>query len=151
MIFSSCYETRKIIETVSIFPYIDSTSSKGYKYEILIVENVKGRGGWSFIHNGSLEKYVYDNNEWIYTNSISGKIDADSLIYTHYQRKLEYPWNQSNLKGKIEFLSDTALIVDFQIPHYEDGVNIDHWEPSNYNGIYKIILKSKPSPHIDKD
>lgn len=151
LICSSCYEARTISETATIFPYINTSGSKDYKYEIQIIEHVKGRGGWAFIHNGSLKKYIYDNNEWIYTNGISGKIEADCLIYTHYQRKLVYPWNQSHLKGSIEFLSDSILIVDFQIPYYKDGVNIDHWESCLYNGKYKIRLKNEPSLLIDKD
>jgi hypothetical protein len=151
IICSSCYENRKISDTAIIFPFNPTSSSKNLKYEIMIVEHVKGRGGWAFVHNASLKKYTYDNNKWIYTNAITGKIEADSLIYTHHQRKLDYPWNQSHLKGNIEILSDSILIVYFQIPFYKDGVNIDHWEDCQYNGYYKILLKNRPSPLIEKD
>mgnify|MGYP006925662081 CR=1 FL=1 len=128
-------------QKVFIYPYYDSSGYKHYKYEIEISEYVEGRGGWAFMHNLGFSRYSYFNNLFIYTRSISGWVEADSVIYTFHRGNLEYPSIQCELKGFMEFLPDSTIIVNFLFPIYKDGINIDHWEQSRFNGKYRIIRK----------
>ena len=144
-IFSACYENRELVDTVSISQIEKIKNNNGFLYEIKLTELVEGRGScWTVIHNYNFDKYEYENVKWIYTKSITGKILADSLIYTDTQREFRY--YQKYLQGYLEFQGDSILSINFQIPHFVDGKHVDHWDQSGFNGYYKILFKFKPSP-----
>jgi hypothetical protein len=140
--FSSCNTTRTSNEELIVYNY-----SNNYKYEIELKYHTKGRGN---IHSFSLSKYEFDQWDWMYLNSIHGRIDASNMIFTHYQRKTEYPWSQSKLKGYIEFNGDTANI-NLQMPHYNDSSIVDHWDEYEFNGKYKLTMKQVTAPLLEID
>ena len=142
-LLSSCY--MKNIAPQQILVY----DSDEFKYEIQIGFAVKGRGN---IHTFSLSKYEFEDFDWIYTNSILGHLDADSIIFTYHQRRASSPWNQmkeSNLKGSVEFKGDSAISIDLYFPYYKDGISVDHWEPYRFNGTYRMKLLKQHSPLIE--
>jgi hypothetical protein len=51
-----------------------------YQHELQLKYHTKGRGN---IHTYSLAKYEYDQYNWIYTNRLHGKIEADCLVFTY--------------------------------------------------------------------
>ena len=67
------------------------------------MKHIEGRGN---IHILSLSKYEYDNSNWIYVNSLEGRISAKDIVFSRYWACIEYPWSTSNLKGHIEFTKD---------------------------------------------
>ena len=80
-------------ETISTSVLVRKTSKP--KYEIQIKKHIEGRGN---IHTLSLSKYEYDNSDWIYVNSLEGKISAKDIVFSHYWACIEYPWSISNLR-----------------------------------------------------
>lgn len=134
--------TRKQYSGITAFNY------KDYKYELQLKYHTTGRGN---IHTFSLSKYEFDDADWIYTNTLSGRVDAKDLIFTHYQRKTEYPWKQSELKGYVQFYGDTLAIIALEIPWYNDSSKVDHWVKYEFNGTYSLTIKNDTIPLIERD
>jgi hypothetical protein len=138
----SCGSKSVVSQNLNVYNY-DSN-----KYEIAIHYHVMGRGN---VHRPfDFSKYEYDRWHWIYTNKIEGKILADKMVFTFYQRKTEYPWSQSQLRGYVEFKDDSALINLF-MPNYNDSNKITGWEPYEFNGRYGLIIKNENAPIMDKE
>ncbi|MEO6454961.1 MAG: hypothetical protein ABIN97_12845 [Ginsengibacter sp.] len=140
--FYSCGSTSKSYNEIIAYRY------SNFKYELQLKYHTTGRGN---IHQLNLSKYEYDRSDWIYLNSLNGKINADSLVFTNYQRKTEYPWKQSALKGDIQFPNDTTVKLNFQLPIYDDSAKIISYVPYRFNGIYKLIIKQNTAAIIDGD
>jgi hypothetical protein len=119
-----------------------------FNHELQLKYHVIGRGN---VHQLSLSKYEYDRSDWIYLNSLKGKIDADSLILTNYQRMTDYPWKQENLKGYIQILNDTTIKLNLQLPFYNDNNRITSYAPYEFNGTYKLEIRQDTTGIIDKD
>jgi hypothetical protein len=133
-IMYACYSTIKVTN-------LTVGKSELFKYEIRITTNREGRGS---IHNPfDLTKYSVDGYEWIYTNSIRGKLLADSIIYTIRQRKLESPWRYVNLKGQICFSGD-SISIDLYFYNRENPKEKDN--PYEHNGKYKLNISNDPLP-----
>jgi hypothetical protein len=141
-ITASCGSVRKPFKEILVYDYGE------FQHELQLKYHTKGRGN---IHTYSLAKYELDDFDWIYTNRLEGKIEADSLGFSHYQRKTEYPWKQSKLKGHIEVLSDTSIVVSLLMPRYDDSSNVSSWEPYQFNGTYRLIKKEGTLPLVEKD
>ncbi|PVY35628.1 hypothetical protein [Pontibacter virosus] len=141
-ITASCGSVRKPYKEILAYDYGE------FQHELRLTYHTKGRGN---IHTYSLAKYEFDDFDWIYTNKLEGKIEADSLVFSHYQRKTEYPWKQSKLKGHIEVLSDSSIVVSLLMPRYDDSNNVKSWEPYQFNGAYRLIKKEGTGPLVEKD
>lgn len=141
-ITASCGSVRTPYKEITAYDFDE------YKHELQLKYHVKGRGN---IHTYSLAKYEFDDFDWIYTNSLKGKIEADSLIFTHYQRKTKYPWKQSKLDGYIEVLSDTSIVFNLLMPIYDDSSNVTSWEPYHFNGTYTLQKKQGTAPLLEKN
>jgi len=134
---SSCYSKKEVVE-------INAYNCKAKKYEIQIKTNTTGRGN---IHNPfSFSKYELNDNEWIYTNSINGKLPADSMIFTYVQRRIKFPWSYTNLKGFVSFESDSIELNLF----FYDRENIKAKDsPYEFNGKYKLNVINDTIPIIE--
>jgi hypothetical protein len=132
-ILDSCYMRR----VYPAYPEIIARNYSDYKYELNIKYHVRGQGSF---YNFSLARWEGDDYHWIYLNSLVGCIEADSLVFTRYKQKTEYPWKQSDLKGYIEFLNDTLLNIDFQFPHYNDTGKVEYYRPYEFNGLFKLTV-----------
>jgi hypothetical protein len=120
-----------------------------YRYEIQLKIQVRGRGNFhSPLLLTSIVPYRIKDYDWIYTDTIDKRLDAKSIIFTHEQREIMYPWSQDEIKGYIDFKSD-SIIINLLFPHYE-GDTLDHWEPYEFNGIYKLVVKQDTLPLIEK-
>lgn len=138
---NSClYSDEKATKDLTVYSY------DKMKYALAIKYRTEGRGN---IHTFDFSKYELDDADWIYTNRIKGQITSDSIIFTHYQDELEYPWSQSNLKGTVTFDS-LSVKIELMMPEYDDGVNISRWVPYKFNGEYKLTLSTERPPIIDK-
>jgi hypothetical protein len=142
LLLSSCGSTSKPANEIIAYKY------HSFKYELQIKYHTKGRGN---IHQLSLSKYEFDASDWIYLNALKGNVPADSLVLTHFQRKTEYPWNQSLLKGRVEFKDDSTIKIDFKMPNYNDSGKVQFYEPYEFNGIYKLIVRQDTSVYNDDD
>ena len=136
---TSCYMTSKPYNEINIYKY-----SNGYKYEVQIKYHTKGRGN---IHNFNLKKYEYDGSDWLYLNTINGKLCPDSLLFTQFQRKTDSSWAAKNLKGYIEFVND-SLYIDLYFYNQENPNEKDL--PYKFNGKYRVIINDRTAPLIDE-
>ena len=126
-ILCGCYSNETVDQKVMI------RDSNKYDYEIQIRVHNEGRGN---IHTLDMNKYEFESSDWIYLNSKQGKIHSSDIILTHFQDKTEYPWNQKELKGYIEFIND-SLTVKLKIPYYVEGSEKPkYWVDYKYNGKY---------------
>ena len=129
---------------IVIYKYNDS-----FKYEAQIKYHFVGRGN---VHAPlDSKKFDFEEYDWIYLNSIKGRINADSLVFTSYQRKTKYPWSSSNLRGYMDFINDTAVKLDFQFYGYDDSSKKETTIPYRFNGTYKLIVKQDTVPLLEKD
>ncbi len=137
IIISSCSNSKKVVE-------INAYNCKATKYEIQIKTYSAGRGN---IHNPfSFSKYDLNDNEWLYVNSINGIIPADSIIFTYVQRRTEFPWSSTNLRGFVSFGSDS---IEFKLAFY-DRENIKAKDsPYEFNGKYKLNVINDTIPIIE--
>lgn len=141
LLLSSCYQRTQYWRAIA-YRYSDSS----FKYEIQLAYHEYRRGN---IHNSSLEKHESEGSDWMYLHSLSGTIGADSIVFTNHQRGITFPWKQSDLKGNLEFVGDTLLLINLQIPDYKDGVHVDHWDPWKYNGSYSLMVKNDTAPLLE--
>ena len=126
-ILNGCYSNETVDQKVTI------RNSENYAYEIQIRVQNEGRGN---IHTLDMKKYEFESSDWIYLNSKQGKIESSDIILTHFQDKTEYPWNQKELKGYIEFIND-SLIIKLKKPYYAEGSEKpNYWVDYKYNGKY---------------
>ena len=142
LLLFSCGWTSKPASEIIAYKYHDFT------YELQLKYHTKGRGN---VHQLNLSKYEFDESDWIYLNAISGIVNADSLIFTHYQRKTKYPWNQSALKGNVEFTNDSTIKIDLQIPHYNGTSKIQAYGSYEFNGTYKLVVRQDTALFNEND
>ncbi|SFU35033.1 hypothetical protein SAMN04487941_0169 [Pontibacter akesuensis] len=118
-----------------------------YQHELQLKYHTKGRGN---IHTYSLAKYEYDQFNWIYTNRLEGKIEADSLVFTYRHLNSKFPQKQSALKGYIEVFGDSTISINLEMPRYKEST-ISHWEPYEFNGTYKLVKKQGIRTLVEKN
>jgi protein associated with RNAse G/E len=129
LLFQGCYYDETVESKIII------RESYPYKFELEIPIHVKGRGN---IHTLDIKKIEFENSDWIYTNTINGKVTASEIIFTNYYQKTDPPWIQSNLRGYLEFFAD-SVSINLEIPRYIDDDSIpEKWIDYNYNGKYLL-------------
>jgi len=136
----SCYTTK--VTGVNVYNYADDD----FQYEILIKTHTKGRGSF---HNMTFEKWVSNGGDWIYTNSINGRISADDIIFTQWQRELEWPWNISNINGFIS-INETEQTIEINLFFYHRENPEKKDLPYEHNGKYKLNIFNSTIPRIQK-
>ena len=136
----SCYTTK--VTGINAYNY----NGDKFKYEILIKNHTVGRGN---LHNMDLKKWESNSGDWIYTNSINGKIEANSIILTHWQRELERPWNIPNIKGFIE-IDEKEKRIEINLFFYDQENKNSKDIPYEFNGIYKLNIINSTIPRIQK-
>lgn len=117
------------------------------RYEVQIRKHIEGRGN---IHTFSLSKYEYDDSDWLYLSSITGTVEAKSLVFTNYWACVESPWNIEDLKGRVDF-KDGKLTIALEAPSYEDGKTMSGYRPLDVNGTYTVRLETTPFTPTDLD
>lgn len=129
LFLTSCYQEETVNETLII------KRSTRFKFEIEIPIHHEGRGN---IHQLDPSSYEFDEEDWIYLNSDSTKINYHQIILTHEKDKTDYPWRQSNLRGYIEFIKD-SISIRLRLPIYKDQDTIvDGWQDYEHNGKFKL-------------
>jgi hypothetical protein len=140
MLLFSCGQTKKSNGKIIAYKY-----GHGFNYELQLPYHVVGRGN---VHQLNFKRYEYDDADWIYIDSLKGRKNADAFVFTFYQRKTEYPWNNSNIMGHIDFINDTTVILDLRF--YDSTVmklgNV-YW----FNGTYKLEVRQDSAALIEKD
>ena len=116
-----------------------------FKHALAIKYKTDGQGN---IHSFDFSKYEYDDADWIYTDKINGTILSDSLVFTHHQDKMEYPWRTTKLKGTVTFDSLTVRI-ELMMPEHDDNDKIKKWVPYKFNGQYRLKFSNERPPKID--
>jgi hypothetical protein len=137
----SCYTTTKVTG-INVYNF----DNDNYNYEILIKTHTVGRGN---LHNMDLKKWESDSGDWIYTNSINGKILANDIIFTHWQRELEWPWNTSNIKGFI-IIDEEEKTIEINLFFYDQENQNRKDLPYELNGKYKLRILDSTIPRIQK-
>jgi hypothetical protein len=136
----SCYTTK--VTGINVYNF----DNDNYEYEILIKTHTVGRGS---LHNMTFEKWESNGGDWIYTKSINGKISADSIIFTHWQRELEYPFNTPNIKGFIN-IDNKEKTIEINLFFYDQENKSKKDLPYEFNGIHKLNIVNSTIPRIQK-
>ena len=100
--------------------------------ELELKVNRKGQG-WS-IHNFSWDTYDINESNWIYVKRINGKVLGKDVAISVQRNAMYF---DKNCKGYIDFDALT-MTINLEKGYYKDGVTLDHWEPFEYNGTYKL-------------
>ncbi len=127
--FASCYHNEEIEKAIVI------RNAKEMKYEMEIPIYFEGRGN---VHQLDPSSYEFSDSYWIYTNTKSGFLEADSFVFTKTRNKINTPYRQSNLKVYLEFEND-SVIFNLVFPLYKDSDSIpEGWEKWSLNGKYRL-------------
>jgi hypothetical protein len=109
-----------------------SSSSTIGRYALPIRYHITRRGG--NVHDfNDLSKYEEDRTEWLYLDSLSGKISANAIVYKLFAGdKMTRP-----IQGYIE-ISDNLVKINLEMPVYENGKATDKWTNYKFNGTYRM-------------
>lgn len=142
LLFSSYRETP--YNEIVVFPsnsYTTYFASKSYSaFALQIRYQIAGRGG-NVHHFSSLEKYEMDWEDWLYLDSLQGKVAVDKVGH-----KLGYKdVRVSKARGYAEF-HDGFVTVNVEVPVYktdrprEQTVDTSEWAPYKFNGVYGLRM-----------
>ena len=134
----SCYSTTKVIEVNAY-----NCNNDNFKYEIQIKTYNEGAG--YNIHNMEWEKWKYDDYDWLYTNSINGKVSADSMAFEYFQ--LEKTESRGYTIGGYINIEENEIEINLNF--YRDGDTNKEKIPYERNGTYKLNIFDTISPVIE--
>jgi len=123
------------IERNVVFPDVTVTFAKQFKYKLELKVHKWGRGN---IHAMTCDKYDYYHSDWLFVNTLSGRIDSNQMMINKVSGNENNTLGvYSTYRGYIE-ITGNKLSVNIEFPSYADGVHLDRWWPYEFNGQYEL-------------
>lgn len=142
LMFSS-YRERPYDEIV-VFPsksYTTFFASKSYStFALQIRYQIAGRGGNAHQFS-SLQKYEIDWEDWLYLDSLQGKLAVDKVGHKTGYKEVSV----SKARGYAEF-HNGVVTVNVEVPVYKTDKAREHagdtveWVPYKFNGAYRLRI-----------
>jgi hypothetical protein len=122
------------VEKNNEYAVISNANSIGYELELSGLRCVGGHDPVSVLFKDEVDIFHY-----IYFPQRIGNFDSVEITLTYEKGKYEYPNAIQNVKGTLD-VKDQEVIIDLEIPKYDNSGKIENYQSYEFNGRYTIRI-----------